>query len=623
MARGGPPWRPSGDQYSFCVTLDEALRGRLPRALRPVVRRGLAAAPAERYPALHALLADLRRRLVRRDRRRLGLAAATLLAIVAAASAYAGSAGDRADPCATAASRISGSWSPARAAAARTAFARSGLPFAALAADRATELVDRYAADWRAARIGACRDAREQSPALRDRRTACLDDLANRVRVVGDLLATADAPTVRRASMLVEALPSPESCSAGQLLAVTPLPTDPVQRGRIAAATDALGEAKGLFDAARPARAAGVVAAVAPLVTALDHAPLTAQYWFVAGQVAGWRGDIAEERRLLRKTAVEAEAAGLDPLRVRALLALAEIARGQRTDDAAEQLFETALGAIRRLGMPPELEAAVLDGRSRLAFDAGDFARALPLQERRVALEARRGNPVRTAQARLLLAATLKQLGRDAAAARIADEAIGVLDARLGAEHPDAADAHVTRAKLRYDARDPGAALPELELAYRRLVAALGDRHPDLVRAIVLRAEAATDLGRVDTAVALYREAATIAAEAFGSGSASEREQLNNVTLALLGAGRWQAGLETATRVLDLSDRMGDAAGLATGEAALYRGVASQALGQTRRAIESFERAIPILAHHLGDRDARVARAMHELAILRSTRKGR
>src|SRR5262249_21334697 len=54
------------DQYSFCVALDEALKGKsAPKRIRRVVARGLAGDPAARYPTMHALLAELTHRPAR------------------------------------------------------------------------------------------------------------------------------------------------------------------------------------------------------------------------------------------------------------------------------------------------------------------------------------------------------------------------------------------------------------------------------------------------------------------------------------------------------------------------------------------------------------------------------
>ena len=67
--RGGDPTTPSADQYSFCVSLAEALTGRRPRkesdlaplpdAMRRVLARGLAAEPSDRWPSMGDLLRAL------------------------------------------------------------------------------------------------------------------------------------------------------------------------------------------------------------------------------------------------------------------------------------------------------------------------------------------------------------------------------------------------------------------------------------------------------------------------------------------------------------------------------------------------------------------------------------
>jgi hypothetical protein len=95
--RAGGSCDARSDQYSFCLSLHEALFAALPgerpgrarevpRWLLAVLERGLRARPSERYPDLHALLADLARGARAPARRRI-LVAAGAAALLAAAIA--------------------------------------------------------------------------------------------------------------------------------------------------------------------------------------------------------------------------------------------------------------------------------------------------------------------------------------------------------------------------------------------------------------------------------------------------------------------------------------------------------------------------------------------------------
>ncbi|MGE5185139.1 MAG: protein kinase domain-containing protein [Acidobacteriota bacterium] len=174
---------PAADQFAFCVALWEALAGTRPyrgdtieelksgvlagpaqlasdsisRALRAILVRGLAIAPARRFPSMTALLAALERVAHRRRRALAGVAVVAL-----AAAAGVGVLATRhapADPCAAPAIDPRDAWSPLRAAA-----------IAARSPDTARLVGDDISA-WRAARPRAC----TAPPALRSAQLACLD----------------------------------------------------------------------------------------------------------------------------------------------------------------------------------------------------------------------------------------------------------------------------------------------------------------------------------------------------------------------------------------------------------------------------------------------------------------
>src|SRR5207249_4535271 len=76
------------DQYAFCLALSRALGGgdaAMPRWLRPLAQRGLAADADARHPSMDALLAALARGPLVTPRRALALAAAVAVAAGVAA----------------------------------------------------------------------------------------------------------------------------------------------------------------------------------------------------------------------------------------------------------------------------------------------------------------------------------------------------------------------------------------------------------------------------------------------------------------------------------------------------------------------------------------------------------
>ena len=315
------------DQFSFAVSLYEALHGQLPFAsdslaalsdallsgtVRPppassdvpawvqrVVLRGLARAPADRFPSMSALCDALERDPAAR-RRSIGLSVA--LSALVGAGAWSLAQLGAASPCHGPAFTLREVWNDARAAAMTSALTSTGLPYAAQTAARLTPILDNYAGAWSTLRSEACEAHRsgEQSATLLDLRMACLDRRRAGLVTLTDLLTQTEAPLVERAVEAALALPSLNDCAdVTTLSSETPPPDDPASAREVAAARATLAEIHTLTRAGQLGAAETSAERTLARAEALGFRPLIAESALARGSIALEQGRAAEAEAAL------------------------------------------------------------------------------------------------------------------------------------------------------------------------------------------------------------------------------------------------------------------------------------------------------------------------------------
>ncbi|HSS02054.1 MAG TPA: hypothetical protein VLM79_33575 [Kofleriaceae bacterium] len=521
-------------------------------------------------------------------------------------------------PCAGARAKLAGIWDFPRKLTAHTAFLATGLPYAPASFAHAAERLDRYADEWVTTRTEVCEATElrhEQSAALLDRRIACLDDVAIRMRVIAEAFVQADVPTIRDAALISEGLPALASCSdIKALLAVVPPPSDPVLRAQTDALLASVTQASTLLDAGKPEAAARATPRPTE-VRSIGYAPLAARHSFLQGRLASWRGDGAQARTLFKQAAADAEAGGIDETKARALLKAAQFADAAGDADETERLFGEASATSRRLGTPAAIEAELAQGRGRAHNNAGRFAEALAQRQRVLALmiQIHGVADVQTANARIEVAESLRSLFRGADALVEAERAAIDLDAALGAAHPDAASAHAMHAVLRFDRGHYAEALAESSLSYDHLVAVLGPRHSDLAGAVTVAGNAHLALHHYDTAFEMMRSAVALTQDGFGPDHALVRGARLGLAQGLLRAGRAREATAELTTILAASARTG-ARDYLDGLALVGLGGALVIERKPRAAAARCEEGIRILDAQLGRHHVESAAARGELA---------
>ncbi|PCC70501.1 Serine/threonine protein kinase [Nannocystis exedens] len=532
----GEPASERSDQFSFAVSLYEALYGQLPfdarslaaltqalraGAVRPppagtdvptwvlrVVLRGLSRDPAQRHPSMAAMCDALehepgaRRRTVLLS---LGLSAAV------GASVWGATQGPATSPCSGPAFELHDLWNEARRAEMEAAFVATGSSYAAEAARRVQPIVADYADAWSSMRKDACEAHRrgEQSPQLLDLRMTCLDRRRAGFASLTDLLTHADATVVERAVEAALQLPGLDGCGDVEaLLDETPLPDEPERARAVEAARGRLAELEALAGAGRFAEAA-----------------------------AG-----AEE------VLARAEALGFSPLVAESSLALGKFELDRRRGEQAERAFTRAVQA----GIEGRADRVVAEAVSRRLFVRGVFfgtpERAADDGEWAAALAARFPREGTLQWLAAMNRGAVAYTAHDfAAARRLYEQALAVTE---GPTPLDLARTRINLGLLAHDVRDVRTALAWYTAATAQAEETLGAAHPLVAQLGIYEAKTLMGLGRKRAARARLEAALAHG----GEPGAGDIWPLLHLSLLDIQLRRFAAARERASRALALTD---------------------------------------------------------------------
>ncbi len=450
------------DQYSFCVSLWEALCGERPeqaetrtragasmRALAnatgrrgapawllAVIARGFSALPERRWPSMEALLGHIERRL-RRPRLVAMIAGAVVLAGVAASAVLILPA-QRTDPCPDPGRRLADVWSPAIRSQIEAAFTATGLPYAGDTLGRVVPVLDAYAGQWKVKQLAACRAGRverTQSDALLDRRLSCLERRLAALQARTDAFRAADRGIVENAATQVDGLPHLDDCDDTEALLAYPTPLAAALRAQVK-------DLERQLDAVEALAVRGLVKELlAPLETivattrTLGYPPLHARALRLHGSAQYDNGQPTEATlRELVQTAAEAHD---DAAVVHGWIHLIDdLASRQSKVAEAKALEPVAEAALVRAGSPPRLSYSLKGVLAARALAADEYELALTRAHEALDLAP---TPMSKAAAQANVAATLATMGRYKDGLPFAEAALRETEAAKGPAHPDTA----------------------------------------------------------------------------------------------------------------------------------------------------------------------------------------
>ncbi len=563
------------DQFSYCVSLWEALYGerpfqgktrlmlqaavtegritspRTPRApgwLRHVLERGLATQPARRWPTMAALLAALERGKTRARLRIAGLAVAGVAMLGAGLEGARRWELSRSTAiCSAAGQEIESTWNVGTRAALRAAFVASGVNFAETTADKVMPWLDRQAAAWQQARTDACLNTTIHEVWSADtfgRALWCLDERRMELVSLVAEFGRADARTVQQAVPAVASLGSVARC-----LDVDYLEGQPVAltegRETIQALRAELSRVRAIGLAGRYSEALTLATETHGRAELLGWRPLVVAARYQEGALLRDTAAYDRAEEAMREVYFEAVRLGLWDVAVDAATVLIVIVGYDLPRQAEGRTWAEHAEADAAHASDPEglREAGRLTNLGLVQSSAGLYAEAFTLHERAFAMREQALGPDHPAVARSLnnLAIVRASTGETEAARALFARAVAIKERTLGADNPDFAQSLGNLAMATEDSGDAAGA----EVLYRRTIAILegsvGPDDPNVAATSMTLAELLRKKAAYAEARALNERAVAIYEKTFGLDHPDVASALLNLANVHLATGSYDA----------------------------------------------------------------------------------
>ncbi len=582
----GLPTDARSDQFSFCVALWEGLFGNRPFSgatlrqhaqeiaagrltpvpaetpvpdwVQDVLKRGLAANPADRWPEMDALIKALRPRARRNPRRTLfitGLVAFSIFSI-----GYGAWTRQRLLVCGGTERRLTGVWDQARKTRLREGFTATGLSYAGEAWANSERALDAWAAEWVVTARDVCEASRvrkSDSAEATELKTACLDERVLRLEALVALFDAPDHDVVNNAPTAARELETAASCTtvAGMRRHIA---ADEKEQAADQLLRSKLAEARALF-------AAGKYAAGAEkLKTGLNPSapPATqSEAYLLLARLELKRGENRLARQANLVATEQALKSGEAGLAARGLSRLYASEGFDESDADADAWSRLASAAAARVpgDWEVQVELSRNDGfvdirRKRYKAALADFEQVLSLQQEHLGAE----HPD--------VASTLNNLGivltfllrYDEAVARY-DQSLRLHEKLEGPEHPNVALASHNLAIALRRMGKPLEARAAFERALQIRRKALGINHPESLHSAQALVKLLIGVGDLEAARRTLDEVKETRALMSGADSVEMLPVLELEAELYLAGEYWGEALQTATRHLALAKARGPA----------------------------------------------------------------
>lgn len=556
----GAPVTAAADQWAFCLALWESLAGARPDGaslehppgnstpawLFEVLRRGLDAEPAARWPSMMTLVEALRDDPSKRRRRRILLVSAFLVT-AASLAIWLGLRRAHAQQttalCTDQSEDLADQWTTVHRARSATAFSNTGSPTATSSWAATETLATAYIRAWSRTAKETCIAARRDHTIDDEnyQQTArCLEVGRRTMLQQFEMWSQADTSSLPKAARAMAMLPSPERCTDTQELSLTPTPppTDAHDRiwevrANVAALRTRLRlhhDADQTIDDAE---------ALLTEAESLGWLPLAAEAKHTLALVLRDNGDYDRAQEVAEQAYLHALASGHDLEAFRIARVAAELSGKKLGEfEEAQHWLDLAEAQLVRLGLRGTIhEAELASAAGSLARAQGANDRAIDQHKRAMKLHTQSvgADNYLVSVDRLNLANALASRERFPEAR---GEYLAVLEMRrnmLGPDHPSLFFVLANLATVYNKLGEVGRANQAYKQALSLGERSFGPNHPRLVIPLLNLASSVSADRDYGQAEALYRRAMELARKAHGEGHlsvSSARVGLANIHLA-------------------------------------------------------------------------------------------